>query len=95
VIGSQWPNRTQRTVPMDNDLALHIGRRLRARRRILGLTQSQVAEACGLRFQQIQKYECGDCGVSASRLWQLSQVLELPVSYFFEELSPGQQKVAA
>ena len=80
---------------MEHDLALHIGRRIRARRRILGLTQAQVAAACGLRFQQIQKYECGDCGVSASRLWQLSQCLGLPVSHFFEELSGDDHKVRA
>ena len=65
---------------------IHLGRRLRRRRRILGLTQQQLASACGVRFQQIQKYECAANRMSASRLWQLADVLEVPVSYFYEGL---------
>src|SRR5258708_34766563 len=65
---------------------IHLGRRLRRRRRILGLTQQQLAIACGVRFQQIQKYECAANRMSAARLWQLSEVLEVPVSYFYEGL---------
>jgi transcriptional regulator with XRE-family HTH domain len=67
---------------------IHLGRRLRRRRRILGLTQQQLAGACGVRFQQIQKYECAANRMSAARLWQLSEVLEVPVSYFYEGLTP-------
>ena len=67
---------------------IHLGRRLRRRRRILGLTQQQLASACGVRFQQIQKYECAANRMSAARLWQLAEVLEVPVSYFYEGLSP-------
>ncbi|MFL5297010.1 MAG: helix-turn-helix domain-containing protein [Phenylobacterium sp.] len=67
---------------------IHLGRRLRRRRRILGLTQQQLAAACGVRFQQIQKYECAANRMSAARLWQLAEVLEVPVSYFYEGLSP-------
>src|ERR1700748_2864994 len=63
-----------------------LGRRLRRRRRILGLTQQQLAGACGVRFQQIQKYECAANRMSAARLWQLAEVLEVPVSYFYEGL---------
>jgi transcriptional regulator with XRE-family HTH domain len=65
---------------------IHLGRRLRRRRRILGLTQQQLAGACGVRFQQIQKYECAANRMSAARLWQLAEVLEVPVSYFYEGL---------
>lgn len=65
---------------------IHLGRRLRRRRRILGLTQQQLASACGVRFQQIQKYECAANRMSAARLWQLAEVLEVPVSYFYEGL---------
>ena len=65
---------------------IHLGRRLRRRRRILGLTQQQLAGACGVRFQQIQKYECGANRVSAARLWRLARALEVPVGYFFEGL---------
>jgi len=71
---------------LDQDIDLHIGRRLRARRRSLGLTQPQLADAVGVRFQQIQKYECGEDRISASRLWGLSEALKAPVDYFYEGL---------
>lgn len=72
---------------MMDGIDIHLGRRLRRRRRILGLTQQQLANACGVRFQQIQKYECAANRMSASRLWQLAEVLEVPVSYFYDGLS--------
>lgn len=72
---------------MGNEIDLHLGRRLRRRRRLLGLTQQQLAGACGVRFQQIQKYECGANRISAARLWQLSEALEVPVGYFFDGIS--------
>ena len=65
----------------------HLGRRLRGRRRILGLTQQQLAGACGVRFQQIQKYECAANRMSAARIWQIAEVLDVPVSYFYEGLA--------
>jgi transcriptional regulator with XRE-family HTH domain len=71
---------------MSDEIDEHLGRRLRRRRRLLGLTQQQLAAACGVRFQQIQKYECAANRMSAARLYQLAQVLEVPVSYFFEGL---------
>ena len=71
----------------DQDIDLHIGRRLRARRRLLGLSQPQLAEAVGVRFQQIQKYECGEDRISASRLWRLCKALNAPADYFFEGLA--------
>lgn len=72
---------------MGNDIDVHLGKRLRRRRRLLGLTQQQLAGACGVRFQQIQKYECGANRISAARLWQLAEALEVPVSYFYDGLS--------
>ena len=72
---------------MGDDIDLHLGKRLRRRRRLLGLTQQQVAEGVGIRFQQIQKYECGANRISAARLWRLAQVLEVPVNYFYDSLS--------
>jgi transcriptional regulator with XRE-family HTH domain len=69
---------------MTEDIDEYLGRRLRRRRRLLGLTQQQLAHACGVRFQQIQKYECAANRMSAGRLWQLARVLDVPVSYFFE-----------
>ena len=62
------------------------------RRRLLGLTQQELAHACGVRFQQIQKYECAANRMSAARLWQLAEVLEVPVSYFYEGLTRDQRE---
>jgi transcriptional regulator with XRE-family HTH domain len=72
---------------MATDIDLHLGKRLRRRRRLLGLTQQQLANSVGIRFQQIQKYECGANRISAARLWQLSEALETPVSYFYDGLA--------
>jgi transcriptional regulator with XRE-family HTH domain len=70
----------------DTRVDVHLGRQLRRRRKVMGLTQKTVAGACGVRFQQIQKYECGQNAVPAARLWVLASFLEVPVSYFFEGL---------
>jgi transcriptional regulator with XRE-family HTH domain len=72
---------------MGNDIDVYLGKRLRRRRRLLGLTQQQLAGTVGVRFQQIQKYECGANRISAARLWQLSEALEVPVGYFYDGLS--------
>ncbi|MEP1229776.1 MAG: helix-turn-helix transcriptional regulator [Litorimonas sp.] len=72
---------------MTNDIDLHVGKRLRRRRRLLGLTQQALAEQVGIRFQQIQKYECGANRVSAARLFELSEALTVPIQYFYEGLS--------
>lgn len=72
---------------MGNEIDNHLGKRLRRRRRLLGLTQQQLALACGVRFQQIQKYECGANRISAARLWQLAEALDVPVGYFYDGLS--------
>jgi len=85
------PEENGRRVMMDL-IDIHLGRRLRRRRRILGLTQQQLAGACGVRFQQIQKYECAANRMSAARLWQLAEVLEVPVSYFYEGLTRDQRE---
>lgn len=72
---------------MANDIDIHVGKRLRRRRRLLGMTQHQLAVAIGIRFQQIQKYECGANRITASRLYELAVALTVPVGYFFEGLS--------
>ena len=77
---------------MATDIDLHLGRRLRRRRRLLGLTQQQLALQIGIRFQQIQKYECGANRISAARLWQLAEALETPVAYFYDGLSEALER---
>jgi transcriptional regulator with XRE-family HTH domain len=72
---------------MTDEIDVHLGRKLRRRRRLLGLTQQELARVCGVRFQQIQKYECAANRMSAARLWQLAEALDAPVSYFFEGLA--------
>lgn len=71
---------------MANEIDEYVGKRLRRRRRLLGLTQQQLAASVGIRFQQIQKYECGANRVTASRLYELARALGVPVNYFFEGL---------
>jgi len=63
----------------------HLGKKLRLRRTSLGLTQTQVAKAINVTFQQIQKYEKGTNGVSSARLLQLANSLKVPIKYFFED----------
>lgn len=72
---------------MKNPIDLHIGQRVRHRRWLLGMTQQQLAQSVGIRFQQIQKYESGANRISASRLWDLARALDMPVSFFFEGLT--------
>jgi transcriptional regulator with XRE-family HTH domain len=68
---------------MADAIDIHLGRRLKRRRKLLGLSQNALALACGTTFQQIQKYECAANRMSAARLWQLSEALQTPVSYFY------------
>ncbi len=68
---------------------VHVGSRVRLRRTLLGMNQTQLGEALGVTFQQLQKNESGFNRIGASRLWQISQVLDVPVSYFFEGLDEG------
>lgn len=63
----------------------HVGRRVRLRRTLLGLTQQELGEQIGVTFQQIQKYERGTNRISASRLWEIARVLKVPVAFFFED----------
>ncbi|MEM1380033.1 MAG: helix-turn-helix transcriptional regulator [Pseudomonadota bacterium] len=72
---------------MPHQVDLHVGQRLRQRRCLLGMTQQKLADAVGIKFQQIQKYESGANRISASRLWVIARALEVPVSHFFEGLT--------
>ncbi len=74
---------------MKHPVDVHVGKRIRHRRWMVGMTQQQLAEKVGIKFQQIQKYETGMNRVSASRLWDISTTLDVPVSYFFEGMDGG------
>lgn len=79
--------------PSEIDLA--IGRRMRQRRRLLGLSQKEVAFGIGVQFQQVQKYECGDNRITAARLIPLCEVLAVPSSFFVEDLLKPQPAATA
>ena len=70
-----------------NPIDVHVGARVRLRRTLLGMSQEKLGEALGLTFQQVQKYERGANRVGASRLFDLSRVLDVPVSFFFDDMS--------
>ena len=78
---------TLRGVLMEDNFNKHLGNKLKIRRLSLGLTQTKVAQAINVTFQQIQKYEKGTNGVSSIRLLQLANYLKVPVNYFFEDFS--------
>ncbi|WP_417249996.1 helix-turn-helix domain-containing protein [Celeribacter sp.] len=69
---------------MKHPVDVHVGKRVRHRRWMVGMTQQQLAEKVGIKFQQIQKYETGMNRVSASRLWDIAEALSVPVAFFFE-----------
>ena len=72
---------------MEENFNKHLGNKLKIRRLALGLTQTKVAKAINVTFQQIQKYEKGTNGVSSIRLLQLSNYLKIPINYFYEDFS--------
>ena len=72
---------------MKHNVDVHVGKRIRHRRWMIGMTQQQLAEKVGIKFQQIQKYETGANRVSASRLWDIAEAMETPVSFYFEGLT--------
>ncbi|MEQ9664407.1 MAG: helix-turn-helix transcriptional regulator [Phycisphaerales bacterium] len=80
--------RRRRTIQEDgpDPVDVHVGKRMRQRRTLMGMSQERLAEAFGVSFQQVQKYERGTNRISASRLHLLSKILDVPVSYFFEGL---------
>ena len=89
VLGRRTRNRKQQmTHPVDK----HVGKKIRQRRWLVGMTQQQLAAEVGIKFQQIQKYETGANRVSASRLWDISEAMDVPVNFFFEGI---EQEVAA
>jgi transcriptional regulator with XRE-family HTH domain len=85
--------KTQRSTLVPHLVDVHVGKRIRQRRWLIGMTQQQLAEQVGIKFQQIQKYETGANRVSASRLWDIADSLDVPVTFFFDGLT--QEKTSA
>ncbi len=85
-----------------NPIDVHVGSRMRLRRRLLGMSQKMLGEAIGLTYQQVQKYESGSNRIGGSRLFDFARVLDVPVGFFFDDMSddvtarsPGQSKGTA
>ena len=74
-------------VKKNNAIDIHVGKRVRLRRTLLGMSQEQLGVTLDLTSQQVQKYESGANRISASRLWDISQVLDVTIGYFFEDMS--------
>jgi transcriptional regulator with XRE-family HTH domain len=97
VAKSRRPSSRMASLGKPNPIDVHVGARVRLRRTLLGLNQEKLGDAIGLTFQQVQKYERGANRIGASRLFDLSRVLDVPISYFYEAMddevrdqSPGQ-----
>jgi len=73
-------------VAKPNPIDVHVGKRLRLRRTLLGMSQERLGELLGLTFQQVQKYERGVNRIGSSRLYELGQILDVPVSFFFDDM---------
>lgn len=80
---------------MKHPVDVHVGKRVRHRRWMVGMTQQQLGERVGIKFQQIQKYETGMNRISASRLWDIASALDVPISFFFEGLEGAESHIAA
>ena len=76
----------------NNAIDMHVGKRVRLRRTLLGMSQEQLDAELNITFQQVQKYERGANRISASRLWDISQILDVPISYFFDDMSQDTMK---
>jgi len=81
--------RRRRKSDKPNPVDVHVGSRVRLRRTLLGMSQERLGDAIGLTFQQVQKYERGANRIGASRLYDLSRVLDVPVSFFFDDIDPA------
>ena len=75
---------------MTHPVDVHVGKKIRQRRWLIGMTQQTLADMVGIKFQQIQKYETGANRVSASRLWDIGEAMGVPASFFFEGMINGQ-----
>ncbi len=78
--------KVRKTKGKPDPVDIHVGKRLRIRRSLLGVSQEKLANEIGLTFQQVQKYERGTNRISAGRLYKFSKVLDVPIDYFYEQL---------
>ena len=83
---NRQPVERHHQITNNNAIDLHAGKRLRLRRTLLGISQEQFGAEPNITFQQVQKYERGANRISASRLWDMSHILDVPVSYFFDDM---------
>ncbi|WP_316014258.1 helix-turn-helix transcriptional regulator [Roseobacter sp. HKCCA0434] len=79
---------------MKHPVDVHVGKRIRHRRWMVGMTQQQLGDKVGIKFQQIQKYETGMNRVSASRLWDIAHAMDVSIGFFFEGLDEDQREAA-
>ena len=93
-VGSRRASRGRTPSGKPNPIDVHVGSRVRLRRTLLGMSQERLGDALGLTFQQVQKYERGANRIGASRLYDLSRVLETPISYFFEDMGADVQSAS-
>ena len=80
---------------MKHPVDIHVGKRIRQQRWVTGMTQQQLADAVGIKFQQIQKYETGMNRVSASRLWDIAKAMSVPISFFFDGIEAEGKELSA
>ncbi|MCB9947359.1 MAG: helix-turn-helix transcriptional regulator [Rhodospirillaceae bacterium] len=92
---TETPRRRRKTIAEDgpDPVDVHVGHRLRQRRTLLGMSQEKLAQAFGVSFQQVQKYERGANRISASRLHLLTQILDVPITYFFDGIAAPEADV--
>lgn len=88
-MGNLDEERTERNFRITNNNAvdMHVGKRVRLRRTLLGMSQEQLGTELNITFQQVQKYERGANRISASRLWDIGQILDVPINYFFDDMT--------
>ncbi|OFX13994.1 MAG: transcriptional regulator [Alphaproteobacteria bacterium RIFOXYD12_FULL_60_8] len=92
VVSSRGRSRGRLPGGAPNPIDVHVGARVRLRRTLLGLSQEKLGESIGLTFQQVQKYERGANRIGCSRLYDLSRVLDVPIAFFFDDLSENATK---
>ena len=84
---AETPSERNFRITNNNAIDKHVGKRVRLRRTLLGLSQEQLGDELNITFQQVQKYERGANRVSASRLWDISQILDVPIGHFFDDMT--------